>query len=108
MAQQQALPLRTASPGEIIFSEGAMGNPLMYVIKEGSVEISITRGERKVVLSTLERGQFFGEMALLSTEPRSATAKALSYCEFQVRQCNFFSVNIPGRFHWDDELSLSG
>ncbi|MBI5108994.1 MAG: cyclic nucleotide-binding domain-containing protein [Rhodocyclales bacterium] len=84
MAQQQALPVRTASPGEIIFSEGAMGNPLMYVIKEGSVEISITRGERKVVLSTLERGQFFGEMALLSTEPRSATAKALSYCEFQV------------------------
>jgi CRP-like cAMP-binding protein len=84
MAQQQTLPVRTASPGEIIFSEGAMGNPLMYVIKEGSVEISITRGERKVVLSTLERGQFFGEMALLSTEPRSATAKALSYCEFQV------------------------
>jgi CRP-like cAMP-binding protein len=83
MAQQQALPLRTASPGEIIFSEGAMGNPFMYVIKEGSVEISITRGERKVVLSTLGRGQFFGEMALLSTEPRSATAKALTYCEFQ-------------------------
>jgi CRP-like cAMP-binding protein len=61
-----------------------MGNPFMYVIKEGSVEISITRGERKVVLSTLGRGQFFGEMALLSTEPRSATAKALTYCEFQV------------------------
>jgi CRP-like cAMP-binding protein len=84
MAQQQSLPIRTASPGEVIFSEGSMGNPFMYVIKEGSVEISITRGERKVVLSTLGRGQFFGEMALLSTEPRSATAKALSYCEFQV------------------------
>ena len=22
-------------------------------------------------------------------------------------QCNIFSVNIPGRFHWDDEISLS-
>lgn len=84
MAQPQALPTRTASPGEVIFSEGGMGNPAMYVIKEGSVEISITRGERRVVLSTLGRGQFFGEMALLSTEPRSATAKALTYCEFQV------------------------
>ncbi len=84
MAQQQSLPVRTASPGEVIFSEGSMGNPFMYVIKEGSVEISLTRGERKVVLSTLGRGQFFGEMALLSTEPRSATAKALTYCEFQV------------------------
>lgn len=84
MAQQQSLPVRAASPGEVIFSEGSMGKPFMYVIKEGSVEISITRGERKVVLSTLGRGQFFGEMALLSTEPRSATAKALSYCEFQV------------------------
>lgn len=84
MVQPQALPVRTASPGEVIFAEGSMGNRLMYVIKEGSVEISITRGERKVVLSTLGRGQFFGEMALLSTEPRSATAKALTYCEFQV------------------------
>jgi CRP-like cAMP-binding protein len=69
MAQQQSLPIRTASPGEVIFSEGSMGNPFMYVIKEGSVEISITRGERKVVLSTLGRGQFFGEMALLSLVP---------------------------------------
>lgn len=84
MTQPQALPTRTAAPGETIFSEGAMGTPLMYVIKEGSVEISITRGERKVVLSTLGRGQFFGEMALLSTEPRSAAAKALTYCELQV------------------------
>lgn len=84
MAQSQPLPTRTASPGEIIFSEGSVGNPFMYVIKEGQVEISITRGERKVILSTLGRGQFFGEMALLSTEPRSATAKALTYCEFQV------------------------
>lgn len=84
MAQQQSLPTRTASPGEVIFSEGAVGNPFMYVIKEGTVEISITRGERKVVLSTLGRGQFFGEMALLSTEPRSATAKAVTFCEFQI------------------------
>jgi len=84
MTQATSLPTRTASPGEVIFAEGSTANPVMYVIKEGSVEISITRDERRVVLSTLQKGQFFGEMALLSTEPRSATARALSYCEFQV------------------------
>lgn len=84
MTQTPALPTRSASAGEVIFAEGSTATPVMYVIKEGSVEISITRDERKVVLSTLQKGQFFGEMALLSTEPRSATARALSYCEFQV------------------------
>lgn len=84
MSQNSQLPTRSAMPGEVIFAEGATGNPVMYVIKEGSVEISIERGERRIVLSTLGRGQFFGEMALLSTEPRSATARAVSYCEFQV------------------------
>lgn len=84
MSQTSQLPTRSAMPGEVIFAEGATGNPVMYVIKAGSVEISIERGERRITLSTLGRGQFFGEMALLSTEPRSATARALTYCEFQV------------------------
>jgi len=60
MSQNSQLPTRSAMPGEVIFAEGATGNPVMYVIKEGSVEISIERGERRIVLSTLGRGQFFG------------------------------------------------
>lgn len=84
MGPQQSLPIRTVSPGETIFSEGSMGNPVMYVIKEGRVEVSIARGDQKVTLSTLGKGMFLGEMALLSSEPRSATAKALTYCELQV------------------------
>jgi CRP-like cAMP-binding protein len=82
--KQVTARLRVVSPGEIIFSEGYVGLPAMYVIRDGTVEISVSRGDSKVVLSTLRKGQFFGESVLVSPGPRTHTAKALSYCEVQV------------------------
>lgn len=61
-----------------------MGLPAVYVIKDGQVEISITRDDIRIVLGTLGKGQFFGEDVLVSSEPRRFTARALSYCELQV------------------------
>jgi len=62
--------------GEAIFAEGSPGD-LMFVILEGEVEIlkAAQAGSAKV-LSTLGKGEFFGEMALLDDRPRSATAMA--------------------------------
>jgi len=62
--------------GEEIFAEGSAGG-LMYVILEGEVEIlkAAQAGSAKV-LSTLGKGEFFGEMALLDDRPRSASAVA--------------------------------
>jgi CRP-like cAMP-binding protein len=64
--------------GETIFAEGSPGD-LMFVILEGEVEIlkAAQAGSAKV-LSTLGKGEFFGEMALLDDRPRSATAVAKS------------------------------
>jgi len=61
--------------GEIIVREGEMGRE-MYVIQRGSVEVVKTLGGRSVVLATLERGSFFGEMSLLESLPRNATVRA--------------------------------
>lgn len=60
---------REYSDGEIIFREGDRSLE-MYVVQSGSV--LVTKGA--VPLALLERGDFLGEMSLLESLPRSATA----------------------------------
>lgn len=60
----------------VIFNEGDAGD-LMYVIKRGKVQV--IRGQAEI--AQLEDGGFFGEMALVSDEPRNATVKTLTDLE---------------------------
>jgi CRP/FNR family transcriptional regulator, cyclic AMP receptor protein len=62
--------------GRTIFKEGDQGGP-MYVVVEGGVTLSA--GGRE--LERLGPGGVFGEMALLDSESRSATAVATSDCK---------------------------
>jgi len=65
------------SAGDVIFREGDLGTE-MFIIQDGIVEISKKlRGETHV-LSRLEKGDFFGEMAVIESAPRSADAIAQS------------------------------
>ncbi|CAB3752734.1 cAMP-binding protein [Burkholderia puraquae] len=75
---------RTAAPGEIIYSEGFAGEPVIFLITDGKVELSTRCDDKRVVVATLGRGEFFGESALLAAEPRAHTAKALSFCQLTV------------------------
>lgn len=61
--------------GTVIFDEGDQGNE-MYVVQSGSVDIvkRVHGGEK--LLSTLEKGDFFGEMSILEEVPRTALARA--------------------------------
>jgi CRP-like cAMP-binding protein len=85
---------RTAAPGEIIYSEGFAGERLIFVIADGKVEISTRCDDKKVVMATLGRGEFFGETALLGAEPRSNTAKALSFCQLTVVPANIIEEEL--------------
>ena len=71
-----ALHARTYRPGEVVFVEGDIGRAL-FILETGKVELS-RRGPdgRPVPVYTLKPGEFFGEMALLESLPRSATATA--------------------------------
>ncbi len=62
--------------GEVIFQEGDLGDR-MYVVLEGQVRISKQiPGIGEEALAILERGDYFGEMALIDSLPRSADARA--------------------------------
>lgn len=68
-------PILTFQAGEFIFREGDLGTE-MFIIQEGEVHILKKLGSESRTLSRLERGDFFGEMAVLENVPRSADAQA--------------------------------
>jgi len=73
---EQWLHKRTYQPGESVFKRHAPGEG-MYIILSGSVEIFLERPDADdKVLATLKEGEFFGEIALLDREERSASARA--------------------------------
>jgi CRP-like cAMP-binding protein len=59
--------------GAVLFEEGDPGSR-MYVIQTGEVRILKRVGPREITLARLGPGEAFGEMALLESQPRSATA----------------------------------
>ncbi len=67
---------RKLLPGEELFREGETGDHL-YVVLEGQVRISKNiPGAGEEALAIMERGDYFGEMALIDRQPRSADARA--------------------------------
>jgi CRP-like cAMP-binding protein len=67
-------------PGEVIFREGEPGKEL-FLLLEGGVDIVKDHGGRdELVLSRLSAVDYFGEMAILVDEARSATAISTSHC----------------------------
>jgi CRP-like cAMP-binding protein len=66
--------------GERIINAGDSGH-CMYVILNGSVSVSVKRGNGDIELARLSAGDFFGEVALVDDGPRSATVTAIENCQ---------------------------
>jgi len=64
---------REFAKGTVLFHEGDSGKE-MYVVQSGLVSISKRARDVEKVLATLGPGEFFGEMAIISNKPRTATA----------------------------------
>jgi CRP-like cAMP-binding protein len=90
-------PYKEYKAGEIIFREGEPGDT-MYIIKEGAVEVSVS-GEKFVAGKP---GDLLGEMAIIDSSARSATALAKTDCKlielnekqfaFQVQRTPIFAL----------------
>lgn len=77
---------RFAMPGEDIVRAGESGRD-MFFIAIGQVSVLSESG---TALATLQAGDFFGELALLSARPRTATVRAAGYCHLlQLRRRDF-------------------
>ena len=75
-ADLQALALlvreRREPKGALILSQGNVGDAL-FLIRSGQVKVTVIAEDgREVILSVLGAGSFFGEMALIDDQPRSA------------------------------------
>ena len=75
--------------GEKIIEEGAPGDSF-FLIDSGEVQVSKKMGGYSRELARLMDGQFFGEMALLTGEPRAATVVAASDVDLFVLDKNGF------------------
>jgi CRP-like cAMP-binding protein len=65
----------------VVFFENEEGD-FFFMIVEGRIKVTILGDDgREIILSVLGPGDFFGEMALLDNEPRSATAIAAEETE---------------------------
>lgn len=77
MSRRREKAFITFKPGEIIFQEGGSGNKL-FILQEGEVEITKRVDDEEVPLANLKTGAVFGEMALVDSGLRSATARAVT------------------------------
>jgi CRP/FNR family cyclic AMP-dependent transcriptional regulator len=66
---------RVYEAGDIIFEEGDKGSD-MFIVQAGSVIVTKKILGKELVLGTVERGDFFGEISLLESVPRTATCRA--------------------------------
>lgn len=89
--------IRKFEPGEVIFREGEDSRE-MFVVLEGSVEVvkSVggTANKSEIKLAQIGRGEFLGEMSLLESLPRSATARASDHVKLLAIQPGGFLLKI--------------
>jgi CRP/FNR family transcriptional regulator, cyclic AMP receptor protein len=72
---------KTFNPNEVIVHEDDEEGQTFFVIVSGRVHVAVITSEGKsAILATLKPGDFFGEMAILDGEPRSASVIASEGC----------------------------
>ena len=84
IALAEVIDFEKLEPGQLLFQTGQPGESL-YIVRSGEIELYIkdTAGQ-KIVLNVVGSGEMFGELSLLDSGPRSATAVALTDTELLV------------------------
>ncbi|HMW60933.1 MAG TPA: ion transporter [Leptospiraceae bacterium] len=73
-----ALKPEVYTPGDYIFRKGDMGGTMYFI---GKGEVQVVGDDGKTVFATLSEGNFFGEIALLMSMPRTASIRAVDFCD---------------------------
>jgi branched-chain amino acid transport system substrate-binding protein len=89
------------APGELILRQGDEGDS-MYIVITGSVDVHVISNDgMSEYVATLEAGQFFGEMSLLTGAQRTANVMAMTATECLVVE----KPSLTSLFEWHPELA---
>lgn len=84
--------------GSMIFREGDPGEE-MFIIQSGQVKITKKTSDGEKTLVILSEGDFFGEMAVIDKEPRSASAVAQTDTKLIVLNQEVFEATMQSNAH---------
>ena len=88
--------------GQNIFMMGEPGTSMMAVLN-GEVRISVSSSGRELILTILHPGEFFGEIAMLDGNHRTADAQAVTDCDLAVLN----RADVLDFFHHQPEAVMS-
>src|SRR5687768_11337879 len=89
--------LENYTPGAVVMKEGEPGD-CFFFLKTGAVEVTTMKGSEKIKLADLGAGEFFGEVSVITAQPRTATVTALSpvvAIKFQRRKISRVLMDYP-------------
>lgn len=86
---------KTIPKNTYLFYDGDPGNE-MFVIQAGKVAIIKEAGGKEKILATMDKGDFFGEMSILTKKPRTATAKVVEDAQMLVINPSTFEAMVRG------------
>ena len=84
-------------PGDVIMKEGEPGDAFFF-LKTGAVEVATTNAGARLKLADLAAGDFFGEVSVITAQPRTATVTAQSpvvAVRFQRRKISRVLMDYP-------------
>jgi len=83
----------SVAEGETVVRQGDPGTAL-YVIRSGEVEVLVERDGPARRVAVLGRGEYFGEIALIESVPRTATVRAIVDCELLILEKEDFDRRV--------------
>lgn len=74
---------RPYAPGELVIREGDRGQEL-FIVLQGELVVFLRHDGQEVQVARLDPGSFFGEMSVMTGEPRTASVRALTQTQLLV------------------------
>ncbi len=101
------LILERFGPGRVVIRQGEQGDRF-YVVREGHIEVTQAQGTGPArVVNSLDRGGYFGEMALLNDAPRNATCRTTIRTELLSLRRSDFRRLLGSDLAWQAKLDGS-
>jgi NADH dehydrogenase len=97
LASSAGLAQEHFEPGQVVFRQGELGDRI-YIVLSGEAEVVREAEGRETVLARLRAGEYFGEMALLNSTPRTATVRcavAMDALSIPKHEFNALAANLP-------------